>query len=74
MNKDVLTPEQLARLAAWLDTVHDIAHLSDAALADRVEQEITHRCELTWRQLTLLEEVQDRFRGETPVRKEKARL
>ena len=63
IDRNALTPEQLARLEAWIDTVHDIAQLSDAALADLVEQEVSHCCELTWRQLTILEEVQDRLRG-----------
>ena len=62
-----MTPEQRARLEAWIDTVHEIAQISDAALADRVEQDVTHCCELTWRQITILEEVQDRLRGEKQV-------
>ena len=67
LDPTTMTPEQLARISAWLDEVHEIAQLSQAALADLVERELTERLDLTRRHHTILAEVQDRLRGSHPA-------
>jgi hypothetical protein len=71
-DRSTVTPSQVARLDAWIEEMHAIAQLGQEALADLVEQELSGALDLTSRQYTILEEVQDRLRGLPRVVKDRS--
>ena len=63
MAERTLTPLQQERIAVWVEQTQQCAQLTNAALADLLEEEVCNRCDLTGLQLTILHEVEDRLRG-----------